>query len=521
MATRKQKSLKNLIFGVLYQIINLVLNFVCRTFLIYKLGYEILGINGLYASILSFLSLADLGIDTIFVFSLYKAVAKDDKEKIAGYMNYYKKIYNIIALAVLVAGLLIAPFLNFLISPEITISDKDLYIYYFLFLASSAVSYLLGYKQTIISAYQERSVIKIFNIATTLLRTVARIILLLVIPNYKIYILAEIITNFLNNFALSIYAEKKYPFIKNKKARLQDDEKGDIKQNIKNTFLYKLGGVVLSNTSNIIISVMVSTVVVGYVSNYNTITTSLAGFLAILNSAVFASVGSITLENNNEKSLKIFRTLMLIFHYFTAFCTIAMAITFNDFIFLWLEKPEAILDNYSVLAMCGYFYLQNIAIPVVCFRENYGLFKKVKNYILITAVLNVALGILLTYFLGLVGVFLGLILSRLLVLDIMEPRYLYHEIFKISSKDYFLRQLGMFVLTAVSYVASYFLCSLIQGVSAINFIYKGLICFAITTIMFLIFTFRSSEFKYLKELTHHIVCEFKSKKSPKVKDSPK
>ena len=40
MKSRKQKSLKNLIFGILYQIINLVLNFVCRTFLIQKLGEE-------------------------------------------------------------------------------------------------------------------------------------------------------------------------------------------------------------------------------------------------------------------------------------------------------------------------------------------------------------------------------------------------------------------------------------------------------------------------------------------------
>ncbi len=515
MKSRKQKSLKNLIFGILYQIINLVLNFVCRTFLIQKLGEEILGINSLYSSILSFLSLAELGIGTILVFSLYKSIAKNDEEKIAAYMNYYKKIYNIIALVVFVLGIFIAPFLKFLISPDITISNVDLYIYYFLFLGNSALSYLLGYKQTIITAYQNMSVIKIFNIATTLLRTVARIILLVVVPDYKIYILAEIITNFINNLALAIYAEKKYPFIKNKEARLQDEEKKEIKSNIKSTFLYKLGNVVLSNTCSIVISTMISTLVVGYVSNYNTITGSLAGFISILNSAIFASIGSITLENNTEKSLKVFRTLLLIFHYLSAFCAIAMFITFNDFMMLWLKDSALLIDEVSVLLLCVYFYFQNIAVPVVCFRENYGLFKKVKFYILITSLINIGLSILLCHFLGLAGVFLSMILSRLMIIDTLEPNYLYKTVFKTSAKDYYLRQLGMLILTLVSGVASYFLCSLIQEISIINFICKGLICFGVTTFIFVIFTFRSKEMKYLKDLTCTICNEYKGKKKDK------
>ena len=517
MKSRKQKSITNLIFGILYQVINLVLNFVCRTFLIQKLGEEILGINSLYSSILSFLSLAELGIGTILVFSLYKSIASNDEEKIAAYMNYYKKIYNIIALVVFVLGIAIAPFLKFLISADITISDADLYIYYFLFLGSSALSYLLGYKQTLITAYQNMSVIKVFNIVTTLLRTIIRIILLVVVPDYKIYILAEIITNFINNLALAIYAEKKYPFIKNKSAKLLDSEKNEIKSNIKSTFLYKLGNVILSNTSNIIISTMISTLVVGYVSNYNTISSSLAGFISILNSAIFASIGSITLENNTEKSLKVFRALLLIFHYLSAFCTIAMFIAFNDFMTLWLKDPALLIDQYSILALCGYFYLQNIAIPVVCFRENYGLFKKVKYYILITSLINIDLSILLCYFLGLAGVFLSMIISRLLIIDTLEPNYLYKTVFKISSKDYFLRQFGMFILTIIAGTASYFLCSLISGISILNFIFKGLICFGITTLVFFLCTFKSNEMKYLKEMTTAVINEWKTKKNSKKK----
>ncbi len=517
MANRKEKSLKNLIIGILYQVLLLVLNFVCKTFLIQKLGRDVLGINSLYSSILSILSLAELGMGSVLIFSLYKSVAQHDEEKMAAYMNYFKKIYNIIALVVLVLGLCVAPFLKFIVSPDVAITDSDLFIYYILFLSNAALSYLLSYKQTIIEAHQDISIIKIFWMVNLTIRSILRIVLLFVIPDYRIYILAEIVCNFLTNLALSIYADKKYPFIKNKQCTLSKEEKNSIKSNIKDTFLYKLGNVIISNTSSIIISVMISTIIVGYVSNYNTIISSLSGFLGILNSAVFASIGSVLLEKNKEKSLKIFRTLLLMFHYLSAFCAIAMFVTFNDFILLWLNDSQYVLDTYSVLAMCAYFYLQNIAIPVTCYRENYGLFKKVKFYLIISAGLNLVLSILLCYLLGLVGIFLGLILSRIFVVDALEPPYLYKEVFETSAKDYYLRQGGMFILTIASGVISYYLCSLIQGVSILNFIYKGLICFAITTLLFFLCTFKSNEMKYLKEMASNLISGYvKKKKSKKV-----
>lgn len=518
MANRKEKSLRNLIIGILYQILLLVLNFVCKTFLIQKLGRDVLGINSLYSSILSILSLAELGIGSVLIFSLYKAVANKDEEKMAAYMNYFKKIYNIIALVVLILGLCIAPFLKFIVSPDVAISDSDLFIFYILFLSNAALSYLLSYKQTIIEAHQDLSIIKIFWMINLTVRSILRIVLLFVIPDYRIYILAEIVCNFLTNLALSIYADKKYPFIKNKQYTLSKEEKNSIKSNIKDTFLYKLGNVIISNTSSIIISVMISTIIVGYVSNYNTIISSIAGFLGILNSAVFASIGSVLLEKNKEKSLKIFRTLLLMFHYLSAFCAIAMFVTFNDFILIWLNDSQYVLDIYSVLAMCAYFYLQNIAIPVTCYRENYGLFKKVKFYLIISAGLNLALSILLCYLLGLVGVFLSLIISRVFVVDALEPPYLYKEVFETSAKDYYLRQGGMFIITVISGLISYFLCSYIHGVSVLHFVYKGLICFAITTLLFFICTFKSKEMQYLKEMAFNLINDYKSKKKKKSKE---
>ena len=47
-----------------------------------------------------------------------------------------------------------------------------------------------------------------------------------------------------------------------------EEEKKTIWKNIKSMFAYKIGGVILNNTDNILISILVSTVMVGIYSNY-------------------------------------------------------------------------------------------------------------------------------------------------------------------------------------------------------------------------------------------------------------
>ncbi len=517
--SRKNKSLVNLIFGIIYQVFTLILNFVCKTFLIKKLGSDILGINSLYSNILTLLSLAELGLGNVMLFTIYKPLRDNDQEKIAAYLNYYKKLYNIIAFVIFITGLLIVPFLNYLISADITISNKDTIIYFLLFLSNISISYLLVYKQTLITANQNVSLIKIFSMVGLAVQTTLRIIFLFIYPNYKIYLIIEVICNFLTNLSMSIYVDKKYPYIKNKQARLSTQEKSLIKNNIKDTFLYKIGNVIINNTDSILISVLISTLVVGYVSNYNLIISSLTGFLSTLNGAVFASIGNMTLENDNQKSLKIFRTLLVIFHYLSAFCVITMFITFNDFITLWLKDSQYILDFWSILAMCLYFYLSNIFIPVTCYRENYGLFKKVKYYLLIAAVINIVASVLLCKFIGLPGIFLGTIICRLTVIDILEPKYLYKEVFKVSVKDYYIRQSIMLCITLVAGVSCYFICGLITNISIINFCLKALICFTIVTLLFFITLFKTEEGKYIINIIKDILYGLLKKRNNNAKDS--
>ena len=88
--TRTENSTKNMYTGLINQFLILVFRFVTRTVFIKCLGEQYLGINGLFSNILYLLSLADLGIGTALVFSLYKPIVDKDEERQNIIIKYLK-----------------------------------------------------------------------------------------------------------------------------------------------------------------------------------------------------------------------------------------------------------------------------------------------------------------------------------------------------------------------------------------------------------------------------------------------
>ena len=83
---------RNIKYGMLQVIISRILLFIVRTILIYRFGVEYLGLNSIFTSILSVLSLMELGFETAVVYNLYKPVAEDNKNQICSYLKYIKTI---------------------------------------------------------------------------------------------------------------------------------------------------------------------------------------------------------------------------------------------------------------------------------------------------------------------------------------------------------------------------------------------------------------------------------------------
>ena len=75
---RTRNAARNVVFDGTMEIVNMLFPFVIRSVMLQYLGTEYLGLNGLFKSILSFLNLAELGVGSAMVFSMYKPIAEDD-----------------------------------------------------------------------------------------------------------------------------------------------------------------------------------------------------------------------------------------------------------------------------------------------------------------------------------------------------------------------------------------------------------------------------------------------------------
>ena len=131
---RTRNATRNIFWGILFRIVATFCPFIMRTVLLYVLGAEYLGLNSLFTSLLSFLSLAELGIGNAMIYAMYKPVAQDDDETICALLKLYKKLYRIIGLIILAIGLCILPFVEKMVhgSYPADINPYSLFLLYLL-----------------------------------------------------------------------------------------------------------------------------------------------------------------------------------------------------------------------------------------------------------------------------------------------------------------------------------------------------------------------------------------------------
>ena len=308
--------------------------------------------------------------------------------------------------------------------------------------------------------------------------------------------------------------DKLYPYIKNK-VPLSKEEIKNIRGNVSAMFIYKVSGTILNNTDNILISIIVGTIWVGYYSNYFMVMSAILSMGSLLFSSLTASVGNLNTTTDTAKKEKIFNELNLIAYLLFGIFTIGMGNLFNDFITLWIGK-EYLLDLISVISIAINFYIQGVLNPIWIFRDTTGLFKDTKWVSIILAVMNLVLSVVLGKIIGLPGILLATAISRLLTSYWYQPYMLYKNIFKLSSKPYFMKQLKYVGTVVATYIIVFFVLKLLPQISIPMFILKGIIVVALSTIILGIVIIKDEETKelydkYFKKIIKKISAKFNKK----------
>lgn len=508
---RVENSVKNLGMSWIGYVLKILLSFVARMIFIRVLSQEYLGINGLFTNILSLLSLAELGIGSAIIFSLYEPINRNDTKDIVAIMQFYKKAYTAIGIIIGTIGISLMPFLSIFIKnmPDI----PNLKLIYFLYVFNTAVSYFFVYKSTFITANQKNYIVTLNTNIFNLLGIVFQIIALILTHNFILYLIIQVIFTVMGNICIAYIADRMYPFLRNKvKVKL---DKYIYRSIIKNTgalVLHKIGGVVVFSTDNIIISKIVGLASVGLYSNYSMIFSALENIMSQVFTAISASVGDLGVTKDNKKKIDMFYIALFTDFWMYSFVSVFLVVILNQFIKLWVGS-EYVFNISIVLILILNFYIRGMRNSVLTFKDAFGLFWYNKYMPIAECIINLGASIILAKIYGTIGVFIGTTISSVATCLWIEPKVLYKYGFKVSIKKYTMRYILYFILTCVITFITYMSGNFIQGRDAITFILKSIICLITPNIIIILIFHRSKEFKYLWSIFMELIAKIKLNKS--------
>ena len=499
---RTKNANRNIVFGSILKVYQMLIPFLMRTAMIYFMGVQYLGLNSLFTSVLQVLNLAELGVGSAMVYSMYKPIAEDDTVTICALMNLYKKYYRIIGLIIALLGLILTPFIPYLIKDEIP-GELNIYVLYLLNLSATVFSYwLFAYKNCILQAYQRTDIVSKITIITSTLQYGAQILVLMVLKNYYYYVIAALLIQILNNIVTAVVSNWLFPEY-NAKGSLEKKEVASINQKIKDLFTAKLGSVITSSADTLIISSFLGLVDLAIYQNYYFILTAITGFMSVLFSSITAGMGNSFVCETEEKNYHLFEKITFMTAWIISICCCCFACLYQHFMKLWVGAQYLLGDLFVYLIVC-FFAVSQIRQLWCTVKDAAGIWHEDRFRPFVSSIVNLILSLVLVKVIGLYGVISASIVSCVFIGWPWLISNIFNMIYKGSPRKYILHILKYMFAIGASIAISSFICAQISIESISGLIIKGVVAVLVAIILWSILFHKNYYYKdtlnYIKNL---------------------
>lgn len=494
--THSEKIFRNTIFSFGSKIVTIVLGFVTRKLFIMFLTEELMGLNALFADLLGLLNLADMGLGIAVQFNLYKPLADKDEEKLGRILNAAKRIYNIIGVGMILAGIVLSFFIQYLINDN-PYSLGFLRVVFIINVISSASSYFFVHKRLFMHASEDIHVTNVVDIVMNILSSILKLVAIVVFKNYYMYIFINVLQSFVSNFMIGYYCDKKYPYLKKVKG-YSKEEMGSLLSNIKELVPNKISSFVYSNTDNTIISAFIGLASVTLFTNYTSIVSQIFMMAAMVAGVVKVSFGNVLQESDDKDHHMFFlKSYQLLQFFYSAFCGVALFCLLDEFVAVWYGE-EFVIPLVCVVLLTLDFYLHSMYQPLSMMLEVLGEFRPLKNQEIFAMIANIIISVGLIQTIGIAGPILGT-----LVVDICTTVFRIYTVVYKHYRSYLMEYIKLFIkytiVFVIEYVALYLVCrNLPLEQSFLSLIIKGCLCFVVTCGVNVLICFKTEEFGYLK-----------------------
>lgn len=410
---RRKNALRNIFFGIILKIFQIFVPFLLRTAMIEYMGMEYLGLNSLFTSVLQILNLAELGIGSAMIFSMYKPLAEDDNITVCALMKLYRYYYRIIGGMIAVAGTALLPFVPKLINGNVP-EDVNVYILYLLNLGATVLSYwLFAYKNSILQACQRNDVISKITLVSNIFQYGMQAAAICIFKNYYLYVTILLVSQCMINIITAVIAGKMYPHYRPERT-LSENAVRKVNRRIRDLFTAKIGYVTVNFADSVVISAFLGLKALAVYQNYYFIMTAVMGLMTIIFNSCTAGIGNSLVTETKEKNFSDLQKLTKIICGLSGFCSFCFLCLYQPFMELWTGR-ENMLSYGTVILLAIYFYIYEVNQLLNTYKDAAGIWHKDKFRPLAVSAVNLIMNLATVRFWGIYGVLLSTILSTVVV----------------------------------------------------------------------------------------------------------
>ena len=253
-------------------------------------------------------------------------------------------------------------------------------------------------------------------------------------------------------------------------------------------------------TDNIIISTFLGVVTVGLYSNYNLIIQALNNLFSQVFNSITASVGNLLVESDKNKSYSVYKNILFFNSWIYAFASTGLLCVIEPFVRVWIGS-EFILPLGVLIALVINFYLQGMRKTCNTFKEAAGIFYEDRYVPLWESLINIVASIILVKIFGLMGVFIGTIISTFILFFYSYPKFVYVPLFDRNYGQYIKDYIPYLMGTYLSVSITYFVISCVPvNDNILQIVINLMLVCVIPNIVHLLLFCKTEEFKYYKEL---------------------
>lgn len=495
---RTKNAIRNVTWGYIYKMVNIILPFIFRSVMIKVLGADYLGINSLFTSILQILSLSELGFGTAIVYNMYKPIAENDIQQINALLYFYKRIYYIIGSVIMVAGLIIMPLIPYLISGY-NPSNINIYFVYLMFLLNTSISYyMFAYRGSLLNAFQRNDVESKVLIIVSVFRYIIEIGGIILTKQYYIFLCIEILSTVLNNLLKYRFTKKMYPQF-SPIGNIDTSTKKQIKDDVLALMCHKIGGIVLNSADNIVLSIFMGVIIVANYSNYYYIMNAISSIITTCFAGITAGIGNSFVTESPKKNRDDFKKILFFNAWIVIWCSTCLLCLYQDFMFVWVGE-EYMFSNEITILFVIYFFVHSIRRTILIFRDGAGMWCDNKWQPIVSGITNLIINIILVQYIGVYGILISSISSMILI-DIPWETSVFCSKIDMRNSQY-LGQLVLYFIIAVLVGSITWLITLqLNFMPILNLLIKGIICIFAPNIILILILHRCKEFKFFLHLT--------------------